>query len=252
MSSTRLTGMQLGALNRVLLALYDDVAEPTNLETIMDRLGELIPVRCISIDEALDSGDLLHRAERDLDAIPQIAEKVMKYCPENPVVAYALREGRAPALRISDFATFRKVKTTGYYNEMLRYLSGWRDQAAIAVRLPESFLGFGMNRDKAFSDEELLILELFRPHLERVLRRSTEYLMLQTQQLLTAREREVLHWVAEGKRDGEIAIILHRSERTIEQHVRTCLRKLGVETRTAAAAVVWRARKTSNGSGPGD
>jgi len=60
---------------------------------------------------------------------------------------------------------------------------------------------------------------------------------------LTRREREILHWIAEGKRDSEIAAILNLSVRTVEQHVRTCLRKLNVETRTAACAVLWRERK---------
>ena len=62
------------------------------------------------------------------------------------------------------------------------------------------------------------------------------------QAALTPREREILHWVAEGKRDSEIAKILDLSVRTVEQHVRTCLRKLNVETRSAASAAVWRAK----------
>jgi DNA-binding CsgD family transcriptional regulator len=71
---------------------------------------------------------------------------------------------------------------------------------------------------------------------------------LSTEVALTPREREILHWVAEGKRDGEIAAILNLSVRTVEQHVRSCLRKLNVETRTAACAVLWRERKSG---GPG-
>ena len=67
---------------------------------------------------------------------------------------------------------------------------------------------------------------------------------LPTQAALTPREREILHWVAEGKRDSEIAKILNLSVRTVEQHVRTCLRKLNVETRTAACAVLWRERRS--------
>jgi DNA-binding CsgD family transcriptional regulator len=71
---------------------------------------------------------------------------------------------------------------------------------------------------------------------------------LSAEMALTPREREILHWVAEGKRDAEIAAILNLSVRTVEQHVRTCLRKLNVETRTAACAVLWRERK-SGGAG---
>jgi DNA-binding CsgD family transcriptional regulator len=63
------------------------------------------------------------------------------------------------------------------------------------------------------------------------------------QPALTPREREILHWVAEGKRDAEIAAIVNLSARTVEQHVRSCLRKLNVETRTAACAAVWRESK---------
>jgi DNA-binding CsgD family transcriptional regulator len=62
------------------------------------------------------------------------------------------------------------------------------------------------------------------------------------QAALTPREREILHWLAEGKRDAEIAAILNLSIRTVEQHVRSCLRKLNVKTRSAACAAVWRAR----------
>ena len=67
------------------------------------------------------------------------------------------------------------------------------------------------------------------------------------QAALTPREREILHWIAEGKRDSEIAKILNLSVRTVEQHVRTCLRKLNVETRTAACAAVWRANVQAKG-----
>jgi len=52
---------------------------------------------------------------------------------------------------------------------------------------------------------------------------------------LTTREREILHWVSKGKRDPEIAIILRISPRTVNHHVANIHRKLGVETRTAAA-----------------
>jgi len=52
---------------------------------------------------------------------------------------------------------------------------------------------------------------------------------------LTPREAEVLKWVAEGKRDGEIAVILGLSPRTVNHHLERIYRKLNVETRTAAA-----------------
>jgi DNA-binding CsgD family transcriptional regulator len=52
---------------------------------------------------------------------------------------------------------------------------------------------------------------------------------------LSRREAEVLAWVAEGKTNGDIATILGASVRTVDKHLEHIFRKLGVETRTAAA-----------------
>lgn len=52
---------------------------------------------------------------------------------------------------------------------------------------------------------------------------------------LAPREAEILTWVAVGKSDGEIAQILAISPRTVSHTLERVYRKLGVETRTAAA-----------------
>ena len=52
---------------------------------------------------------------------------------------------------------------------------------------------------------------------------------------LTAREREVLAQVAEGRSNREIARVLHMSEKTVKTHVSSVLAKLGVADRTQAA-----------------
>ncbi len=54
---------------------------------------------------------------------------------------------------------------------------------------------------------------------------------------LTAREAEVLYWVAQGKTNRDIAEILELSPRTVHKHLEHVFAKLGVETRTAAAAL---------------
>lgn len=51
---------------------------------------------------------------------------------------------------------------------------------------------------------------------------------------LTEREGEVLHWLAEGKSNPEIGVILGVSPRTVGKHVEHIYAKLGVESRTAA------------------
>jgi DNA-binding CsgD family transcriptional regulator len=52
--------------------------------------------------------------------------------------------------------------------------------------------------------------------------------------VLTARERQVLRWVAAGKTNRDIGAILGARPRTIEKHLERIYEKLGVENRTAA------------------
>lgn len=54
---------------------------------------------------------------------------------------------------------------------------------------------------------------------------------------LTAREREVLEWLGQGKANAEIGIILGISTHTVKRHVERILAKLGTENRYAAALV---------------
>ena len=52
---------------------------------------------------------------------------------------------------------------------------------------------------------------------------------------LTLREAEVLHWVAQGKSNPEIALILNMGPATVKTHLLHIFEKLGVESRGAAA-----------------
>lgn len=54
---------------------------------------------------------------------------------------------------------------------------------------------------------------------------------------LTPREAEVLYWIAQGKSNPDIALILGGSVRTVHKHVEHIFQKLGVETRNAATLV---------------
>ncbi|HVZ45115.1 MAG TPA: response regulator transcription factor [Ramlibacter sp.] len=54
---------------------------------------------------------------------------------------------------------------------------------------------------------------------------------------LTAREAEVLYWVVKGKINRDIADIVGASPATVKKHLERVFAKLGVETRTAAAAM---------------
>ena len=65
---------------------------------------------------------------------------------------------------------------------------------------------------------------------------------------LTHRERQVLAWVAEGKTNAEVGEILNTRKRTVAKHLEHIFEKLGVERRTAAARIAFKAM-ASRGSG---
>jgi DNA-binding CsgD family transcriptional regulator len=62
---------------------------------------------------------------------------------------------------------------------------------------------------------------------------------------LARRESEVLFWISKGKTSREIATILSITRKTVDKHVERIHRKLGTETRTAAAAIAWSAMHDS-------
>jgi DNA-binding CsgD family transcriptional regulator len=60
---------------------------------------------------------------------------------------------------------------------------------------------------------------------------------------LTQRETEVLAWVAEGKSNNDVGIILGIRSVTVKKHLEHIFQKMGVETRTAAVAFALRASR---------
>jgi DNA-binding CsgD family transcriptional regulator len=61
---------------------------------------------------------------------------------------------------------------------------------------------------------------------------------------LSKREAEVLIWLARGKTNADIGAILGVSPLTVRTHLERIFRKLGVETRTAAAARAYEAAQS--------
>ena len=60
---------------------------------------------------------------------------------------------------------------------------------------------------------------------------------------LTPREAEVLSWVAQGKTNREVGMILGSSGRTVQKHLEHIFEKIGVESRTAAILRAWQASR---------
>ena len=149
---------------------------------------------------------------------------------EHPLVRYHAYQGGRGTQRISDSLPIEQFRRSALYNDYYRRIR--IDHAmALPIYVRDGVLvSFVLNRTRRnFTDRERALLEVLRPHLARV------YQRLNRLGGLTAREAEVLRWVAAGKSDAQIAAILHISARTVQKHLQHSYEKLGVESRTAAA-----------------
>ena len=149
---------------------------------------------------------------------------------QHPLVRFHGYQGGGVAQRISDSVPFAEFRKSALYNEYYRRVR--IDHAlALPIYVRDGLLvSFVLNRARRdFSDRERALLDLLRPHLARVYQRA------RNSGQLTAREAEVLRWVAAGKSDAQIGAILGISARTVQKHLQNVYDKLGVENRTAAA-----------------
>jgi DNA-binding CsgD family transcriptional regulator len=148
---------------------------------------------------------------------------------EHPLVRFhAYQGGRVPQ-RISDSVPFEQFRRSALYNDYYRRI-GIDHAIALPIYVRDGLLvSFVLNRTRRdFTDRERALLDVLRPHLARIFQR------VNIAGGLTARESEVLRWVAAGKSDAQIGAILRISARTVQKHLQNIYDKLGVESRTAA------------------
>jgi DNA-binding CsgD family transcriptional regulator len=200
------------------------------------------------VDLAVNSaavGDYVESDERfDEELIDHMADRVIE---EHPFTKYLASGQAITALKLSDFLTLTQLDALGFFQEMFRSLHinrllgvpvspGQKGRAA-AVSV--------MKRGRDFGERDRLILNLLRPHFNQAQRNAKLVSALLAKQPrgpveygLTPRETEVARWMALGKTNPEIGIILQNSRRTIDKHMEKILGKLGVENRTAAALMM--------------
>lgn len=181
----------------------------------------------------------------------RIGEVIPTQHPSFPLIAAGVTE----ALRLSDLTTLRQLRRTEFY-EIGFAPVGIRHQVAIPIQTPEHLGGvtFSKGGRQDFTAEDMKVISLFSRQV-LIAHENTQTLAQAKQQAsqvastdhwmlrragLTKRESEVLLWMAQGKRDREIAVILGNSYRTVTNHIRSILAKLRVENRTGAVAAMQR------------
>ena len=75
-----------------------------------------------------------------------------------------------------------------------------------------------------------------------------EVTLLRAQFAITPREADVFLWLAKGKTNREIALVLEVSPRTVNKHLEQLFKKLDVDNRTSAAALAIQCLHKKRGS----
>ena len=171
---------------------------------------------------------------------------------EYPLVRHHGIEGGVLPRHISDLVSRREFQRSALYADCDSRIG---PEYAIAIPLlkdQRTLVSVVLNRRGLdFDERERERLELLRPHFAflYLLARSANSRPARAAQRpsvpeppltevavagLTEREAEVMHWLARGKTDSDIAALLSISPRTVQKHLEHIYVKLGVETRTAA------------------
>jgi DNA-binding CsgD family transcriptional regulator len=158
---------------------------------------------------------------------------------EHPIVEYRHRTNDLQsALKFSDFVDLRSLDRTRMYQEF------WRPadvRYKLSVALPLSadrIVDVGFTRSsRDFDERDRTVLQLLAPRLRGVLRRAVGMPDEPDGRALTPREREILAMVVAGGSNKEIAKDLFVSAATVRKHLENIYAKLGVHSRTEAAAV---------------
>lgn len=161
------------------------------------------------------------------------AETYFRRCP----VTRHIFEAREP---------FFWTKTTDISSERYRVVRTPRGPGLHGIQVPvfgplglEGAMSLGGERIDASPKARLAVGLMANAAFFRA-RQLLEAPMDATTGSLSGREREVLAWIAAGRRQTEVAAILGISERTVENHLRRVRQRLGVTTTAQAISIAIR------------
>jgi DNA-binding CsgD family transcriptional regulator len=224
--------------------------EPYPIE-VLDRLPALIPCDGVGYQEA------------DFDARVFIANEPAETEEDDalywavgpcPIMDYRVRTGDLSALRMSDVVGRTRYHQLPIYREYFQPvgLDHVLDLGLSVIRTRYRSLLLVRGRDVPdFSERDRAVLEILRPHLfarealadlrRRVVEATRAADVDETRgarSTLTPREREVVHLVAAGKTNAQIAAELWVTPGTVKTHLENVYEKLGIGSRAAAVSRV--------------
>lgn len=250
----RLTERDLDALQKATLALHEERELDALRAVLPDILLPLLPCDWYGWFESGFEGDDLRAPlhspvlwEHPELARPALVRAATSQLPEHPFTRHSIETGNWGPHLLTDFWSAREIATSAFYRNLLEPIGMHRVMSMGAFR-GNRFGALNLARRRgarAFDERERALMRWFVPHFVQALGAAEHLTSLRSErasalssQGLTPREADIATWLARGRTNAEIAVILAMKPRTVEKHVENILHKLGVENRTAAAMLV--------------
>jgi DNA-binding CsgD family transcriptional regulator len=242
-----------------LLELIGDVGGLLELEEfrlgLLAALRRAIPSDWASINEVgPEPGDHWDLVEPPLPK--QAHDAFARLMHQNPLVAH-MTAGPRPgsALRLSDVCSAEEFQALEIYRELYGPLGIEHQIAFTLPQEPPRLLGVALSRREGdFTDAERDLLNRARPFLIQGYRNALAFERERAHRPggaptamesglrdagLTRREAEAVCLVARGASSADAATALEVGVRTVDKHLQHAFAKLGVKTRSQAAARAW-------------
>jgi DNA-binding CsgD family transcriptional regulator len=243
MAQTAITDQDVQRMLAIARDYGEEVdGEPLPWELLHD-LKQLVPCDLLSAS-GQDTPRWEFFADQELPAVPltldqadAVAQAYAQHYWES-TCSYPDRTGDIVSVTIdTDFASTREYRHTGMYADFDRvYGIEHEIQVCLPAGGPQRTLRllFGRGPGPGFTERDRAVLTLLRPHLQ------SAYIARERRRRgllpLTARQREILQYVAAGYSNGQVARRLRVSEATVRKHLENIFARLGVTSRTAAVA----------------
>ncbi len=224
-------------------------------EGLLTALARIIPSDWVSINEIGSDPDHVFTVVRPALS-EQVHESFARFAHENPLITRFARTVDTRPYRFSDVISRAEFQALALYRECYAEL-GLEHQIAFVIKVSNhGYVGIALSRARHhedFTDAERVLLDRARPYLIQIYRNAIDYTALRKEASstpasmiarlldrgLTAGEAAVLANVARGQSNADVADELKVSERTIGKHLQRIYKKLGVASRSQAAAEAW-------------
>jgi DNA-binding CsgD family transcriptional regulator len=239
------TGVSDQDIRRMMaIATYDGGTEGDGLPwEVLQLLKELVACDCVSVSgqDTPNWEFFLGQELPDQQWSPSFAAPLLDAYREHywtSTCSYPDSTGDVVRVtRSSDLLSDRAYRHTGMYADFDR-LVGLEHEIRLCLDTgtPQRTvrLIFSRGSGSDFTDRDLAVLTLLRPHLQAAFAAAERRRRRRTP--LTARQREILRYVAAGYTNGQISRRLAVSEATVRKHLENIFSRLGVSNRTAAVA----------------